>query len=198
MAKNSWFVAVVSLLIAGGLQSGAGAHNYPSFEGKTGPCNKSVKWSGASQTYYLASPWAVSIQNGVRNAAASITNGTDFNWTHSFSSPNTVTNLNSSDTSLAGLTSWPGPNCTPTPGIITKAYMYFNLPHFNSGHGTSGSTTWQNYLQCTMIHEFGHGLGLAHNQVSPSMMYATHTPRCHTNSWRTVQPHDVSDINAKY
>jgi hypothetical protein len=200
MGTHSWrTVTLASLLVVGVLQSGASAHDYPGSDGLGGPCGKAIKWTGASQTYYHATVWNLAIQNGIENAAASITNGTDFDWTwNSLDHANTITDLNSGDTSIAGATSYTSVNCTPTPGTISAVLMYFNLPHFNTGHGTLYSATWQAYFECTMIHELGHGLGLAHNNTSPSIMNTSHTTRCHTNLWKTVQAHDVSDINAKY
>lgn len=198
MIRNRWrLVAGASLLVVGALQGAGSAHDYPGTDGIGGPCGKAIKWSSASQTYYLASPWNTAIQNGVANAAASIST-TDFDWTHSFGSGNTVTNLNSSDTSIAGAMTYDAGSCATTPGTITDVSMYFNTPHFNSGHGTLYGATWQNYFECTMIHELGHGAGLAHNSTNPSIMNTSHTTRCHTNTWKTVQAHDTSDLNAKY
>lgn len=189
-------MSVVAVIVA--WAGPAGAHNYPGSDGHPGPCGKSIKWGTASHSYYYPLVVHPDIASGISNAASNMNAATQFTWTYSSSSPNTWTNLLSSDTSIAGATDYVSVNCTPTPGAIARVAFYYNSPHFSSGHGDAGTTTRKNAYQCTAVHEFGHGTGLAHNATSPSIMYTNHATRCHTNQWRTVQPHDVSDIDTKY
>lgn len=145
----------------------------------------SVRWASASQTYYHPLVWAPKYVNAIGNAAASIRT-TDFDWNYSSSSATQWRDLASSDTSIAGQTSVTS-DCANH--RIVAVALYLNFPHL--------SNHTQDQIQCTAIHEFGHGAGLAHNTLT-SIMNADHAYRCHNLLIKTVQSHDVSDLNAKY
>jgi hypothetical protein len=186
-----------TVLLVATISLPAAAHNYPNgSDGLPGPCNKNIKWPVASKNYYHALVWAQWITNGTSNAAASIRT-TDFDWNYSSSSSNTWSDLGSSDTSIAGATQYTNTDCSVTPGKMIEVDFYWNLPHFASGHGAVDSAERTNYLQCLAAHEFAHGAGLAHNSTT-SVLRTNHTTQCHTSSWRNVQPHDTTDLNAKY
>jgi hypothetical protein len=150
------------------------------------------RWSGTSMSQNIGGVDTV-YRNAI-TAAQSNFNLSDFKYSSSTTS-GTIwwSNLNSQDTSTAGAT-----RLTVDCGThrITAANMYFNYPHF----AASAHDDWAR--QCTAIHELGHGVGLAHNSLlstsGTSIMYGVHADRCHSYSIVALQPHDTSDINAKY
>lgn len=152
-----------------------------------------TRWRNASTSQGYPSSWPVSYQDAIVGATTQF-NTSDFDWfTDSQSSAKAQWGdlNNTSNTGLAG--SMTGPvDCSTNPNYFQAVYLYYNFPHFNA----SAHTTAQK--QCTAIHEMGHGVGLADNTFSPSIMYSNHNTRCHSSLITSLQSHDLSDINGKY
>lgn len=151
-----------------------------------------IRWPGSSVYYRHNYVWAGQYLTAIDNAATEF-NRSDFDFLLSSSSdPSTYSlywyDYNSSDTSIAGVTSL-NVNCSTH--RITSGNLYINFPHFSA----SSHTTDQ--IQCTTIHEFGHAAGYDHNSTT-SILYQGHNQRCHSWLIKTLQTHDYSDINNRY
>lgn len=179
-------LAVVAVWVAAALAPPpAEAHGYA-------PCGDGVAMKYIfPDSYYYFTPgiWTTTKINAVDAAASSIRNNTDFDWYKSTSYEVVWDDLGSSDTSVAGYTTW---NYSCSTHKIWPGALFINFPHFTGGHSTS-----QSAYQCVALHEFGHMMALAHNTVT-SIMKQPHTSRCHSSLITSVQSHDISDINAKY
>jgi hypothetical protein len=189
--RTSRHAVGAAILIVGGLTLGltprpTSAHNEVCSDGI------GYRWTGTRVSQNIGGVDTV-YRNAI-NAAQSNFNWSDFKYASSTTS-GTIrwSNLNNPDTTIAGATSSTIDCATHR---ITGASMYFNYPHFTA----SAHDDWAR--QCTAIHELGHGVGLAHNGLlstsGTSIMYGVHQDRCHSYSIVALQPHDTSDINAKY
>lgn len=150
-----------------------------------------TRWQNTSTSMGYPGSWTLSYRNGIIGAQTSF-NSSDFDYITDSQSSALVQwgDLNSPNTNVAG--SMTGPvNCSTNPNYFQAVYLYYNFPHFNAtNHNTS-------HKQCVAIHEMGHGVGLAHNELT-SINRTNEVTQCHNNSWNTLQSHDVSDINGKY
>lgn len=183
MTRAAVSLVLLMILGAGSAITPAQAHN------TTGCSGKNSRWPGTSATYAYPTSWSFNYRNGITTAASRI-NGADFTWTYNSGSGNVWGNWGSNDVFIAGYaqTWW---NCGATYAEIYRALMYYNFPHWQASPHVADQYT------CTAIHEFGHGLGLAHNSVT-SVLNTDHDVQCHINQWSSRQAHDTSDINALY
>lgn len=147
-----------------------------------------LRWGGTSTTHWYPSTWDVSYRDAISGAQAGF-NGSDFDYFTSTQTSALLTwqDLNNPDTNIAGYASIVVFCNTHN---ISSGTLYFNFPHFQTAHTVAEK-------QCVAIHEMGHGAGFWHNEVI-SVLRTDHNTQCHVNQWKTLQTHDLNDVNTVY
>ncbi|MER6826161.1 hypothetical protein ABT352_09245 [Streptosporangium sp. NPDC000563] len=77
-------------------------------------------------------------------------------------------------------------------GLYTSYGSYFKI-QLNSRTISADASNFSNFVTSVFVHELGHALSLAHNDLTSIMNHGR--PR---NTMTTPQSHDVSDVNAYY
>ncbi|HEX8098602.1 MAG TPA: matrixin family metalloprotease [Actinomycetota bacterium] len=154
-----------------------------------------LRWESSNATYFYPNNWSSRYANATDNAAASITNNTDFSFQKGASA-------NSADVSWHkdnyGNSGWDGLAHRTWTESSTACYLYKVDTYYNTywtGGYTAGAT------QSVGIHETGHAIGMKHvnDQCTlNSIMQPAYDCRWKQKAIKTVQAHDISDINATY
>ncbi|MBA3779923.1 MAG: hypothetical protein H0X16_11625 [Chloroflexi bacterium] len=148
------------------------------------------RWNSATQTYQRPSSWSVTTRGAIDNAAANINSRTQFTWSRLDGGATVAwAALGNPDPSVAGQATLTFDQSTCR---LVAADLYFNFAHFDAAAHS------QDRKQCTAIHEFGHGMALAHAASDTSIMYADHSFRCHNQLYKVLQPEDEADLNGLY
>lgn len=179
LQKRLVLATVAGCLLLGSLSVAASAHE---------PCSTSYA-KAQEHKYDYPNEWNDSNKAGIDRAAANISNNSPYYFTKVSATEAEFRwgDYGSSDTSLAGYTDR---TIFCTAAYIDIIALYYNFAHFQGTH--SGDEK-----QCIAIHEFGHGMGVEHNSLT-SIEYQPHSTRCHSWLIKTLQPHDVGDIDFKY
>jgi hypothetical protein len=178
-------VGTIALAMVAGSLSVSRAHELDSCGGAT--------MKSFSHSYNFPDGWPQGMKDAVRMSAENMTNNSHYNWNKVNSNAEVPwKDLGSSDTSIAGRTTWLA-WCGTSPKKITDVNAYMNFSHFDA------TTHSLERKRCTAIHEFGHAAAFGHNNLgSGSILHDGHNWRCHEVLVYTIQTHDNNDINAKY
>lgn len=147
-------------------------------------------FKSSENLYDYPNEWPQSYKDAVDTSGTNFTNNSEFDFYKRSATEAEFRwgNLNSSDTSIAGKVTF---DYSCSLGLAYGFTAYMNFPHFDS------SSHSYDQKRCTAIHELAHVAAFGHNDVT-SVLDTPHTYRCHTVTIKTLQTHDVSDIDSKY
>lgn len=147
-----------------------------------------MRWTGTSQSYSRPDGWAAMYRTGIDSAASDMRTRSEFSWNRVGSGVGDWGNWNDpGNPGIAGVTAYESYNGTTC--RLGDLDFFLNFPHF-AGHNAG-------QVQCTAIHEFGHGLVLEHSSGFV-VMNANHQYRCPDNLIKTLTQTDIYNVNGLY